>query len=97
MNVGTLWQFPDLIISVVSYYFPSTSGLLKNKLNALIPQLADFDGLLIGANADTDLNCPVFKAEIKAPWAPMLKPVTEMFVLLPGKYVETISGSYLLM
>ena len=54
-------------------------------MKALIPQLADFEGLLIGANAETDLNCAVLKAEIKAPCPPILKPVTEILVRLTGK------------
>jgi hypothetical protein len=64
---------------------PSTYGLERNKLKALIPQLADFVGLHIGANAETDLNWPVFNAEIKAPCPPILNPVIEIFVLLTGK------------
>lgn len=97
INVGTVWYLPLRIIYVVSYYFPSTSGLLKNKLKAFKPQLADFDGLLIGAKAETDLYSPVFNDDIKAPWPPILNPVIDLLSLLTGKYVETSSGSYLLM
>ena len=89
-----MWYFPDRIIYVVSYYFPSTYGLFKNNLNALIPQLSDFVGLPIGAKAETDLKPPAFKAEIKAPCPPILKPVIDLLVLLTGKYVEITYGSY---
>jgi hypothetical protein len=54
-------------------------------LKAFWPQAGDFVGLPIGANAETDLNCPVLRAETKAPWPPILYPVIEMFFLLMGK------------
>lgn len=71
--------------------------MLKNKLKAFIPQFADFDGLLIGANAETDLYYPVLSDEINAPCPPILNPVIDLFVLLTGKYVEISSGNYSLM
>lgn len=46
-------------------------------------------GFEIGANADTDLNCPVLRAEIKAPCPPILNPVIEIFLRSTGKKVET--------
>jgi len=82
--------------SVASYYLPYSSGLTKYLLKAFIPQFGDFVGFPIGANALTDLNCPVLNPEMIAPCPPILNPVIEMLVLLTGKKVETRSGSSLL-
>lgn len=55
------------------------------------------EGLLIGANAETDRYFPVFKATIKAPCPPMLNPVMDWLFLQIGKYVEATLGNYSVM
>ena len=83
---------PVLRRSAQSYGFPP-SMLPKYLGSALCANFTDYVGTK-GANAVTDLYIPGFLiAQIKAPFPPILNPVTDLRAGSHGKYFSTISGN----